>query len=168
DLLHESGVFDIAIGEPALSAAADPERAVTELARVTKPRGTIVLLQPTWTSDIPPAAREATVERLGMRPHLLVEWKQMMREAGVVEIQVQDWTSGAPGGVRTSGAVPVQPRLTWRQKMQIVGRAWRQWGWREARAAVERETALLRELSRERAIGFQLLTGVKWPYPRAT
>jgi hypothetical protein len=31
---------------------------------------------------------------------------------------------------------------------------------------VEREAALLRELSRERAIGFQLIKGVKWPHAK--
>jgi hypothetical protein len=56
-------------------------------------------------------------------------------------------------------------RLRWQDKVQILGRGWRQGGWREARGAVERETALLRNLSRERAIGFQLIKGVKWPHP---
>src|SRR5919202_6070494 len=96
DLPHETAVFDIAIGEPALSAASDPARAVAELARVTKPLGVVVLVQPTWTSDIPLEARELIVERLGLRPQLLVAWKQMMRAAGIVEPPVQDWTSGPP------------------------------------------------------------------------
>ncbi|HEU4563021.1 MAG TPA: class I SAM-dependent methyltransferase [Gemmatimonadaceae bacterium] len=168
DLPHEDEVFDIAVGEPALSAADDPERAIRELVRVTRPMGPIVLLQPTWSSEISPEARELVVERLGLRPFLLVEWKQMLRDAGVVDVQVQDWTSGAPGsGARATGAAPAQaPLLTWRQKAHIMGRAWRWWGWREARGAVERETALLRALSRERSIGFQLMRGVKWPYAK--
>jgi len=167
DLPHENEVFDASVGEPVLAAAADPERAVAELVRVTKPMGPIVLLQPTWSSDIAMGARELLVERLGLRPHLLVEWKQMLRDAGVVDIQVQDWTSGGPGtsATRATGsraALEAKAKLTWQQKMQIVGRAWRRWGWREARTAVERETTLLKELSRERAIGFQLIKGVKW------
>jgi SAM-dependent methyltransferase len=167
DLPHETGVFDIAIGDPALSAAASPERAVSELARVTKPMGTVVLLQPTWSSEVPEQEREPIVERLGLRPHLLMEWKQMLRDAGVVEIHVQDWTSGPPGGRGTGAGTPRPPVLTWRQKMQIVGRAWRRRGWREARGAVARETTLIRELSRERTIGFQLIKGVKWPHETA-
>ena len=171
DLPHENEVFDGSIGEPVLAAAADPERAVAELVRVTKPMGPVVLLQPTWSSDIAMGARELLVERLGLRPHLLVEWKQMLRDAGVVEIQVQDWTSGGPGAsaTRATGNRAAQEaRLTWQQKMQIAGRAWRRWGWREARGAVERETTLLRELSRERSIGFQLITGVKGPHAKKT
>ena len=166
DLPHENAVFDGSVGEPVLAAAADPARAVAELVRVTKPMGPVVLLQPTWSSDIAMGARELLVERLGLRPHLLVEWKQMLREAGVVDIHVQDWTSGGPGAsaTRGSGRRSLETRLTWRQKMQITGRAWRRWGWREARGAVERETTLLRELSKERSIGFQLIKGVKWPH----
>ena len=165
DLPHESAVFDAAVGEPSLSAAADPARAVAELARVTKPMGAVVLLQLTWSSDIPAEARDRVVERLGLRPFLLVEWKQMLRDAGIVDLQVQDWTTGLHGG--ETAAPEGESLLTWREKMHIVGRAWRRWGWREARGAVARETALLRELSRERALGFALLKGVKWPHAAA-
>ena len=175
DLPHEDAVFDAAIGEPALAAADDPSRAVAELVRVTKPMGIVCLLQLTWSSEITSGARELLVERLGLRPHLLVEWKQMLRDAGVVEVQVQDWTSGGPAGAsRNTGstrAITETPQLTWQQKAQILGRAWRRGGWRAGalragRGAVEREAALLRELSRERAIGFHLIKGVKWPHAK--
>lgn len=162
DLPHESNVFDAALAEPLLSAAADPARAVAELARVTKPMGPVVLLELTWSSDMSESAREMLVERLGLRPHLLIEWKQMMREAGLVEIQVQDWTEAGA----KAAADEEEPVLTWQQKVQIAGRAWRQLGWKGARTAVARERALLRELTRERALGFQLLKGVKWPHAR--
>jgi SAM-dependent methyltransferase len=165
DLPHETGVFDAAVGELSLSAAGDPERAVSELVRVVKPMGVVVLMQLTWTSEIARDSREQVVDRLGLRPHLLVEWKQMMRDAGLVDLQVQDWTDGMPGG-RASAPDAEHPRLTLRQKAHIVGRTWRRWGWRAARGAVERETSLIRELSRERAFGFQILKGVKWPHAR--
>ena len=165
DLPHESQVFDAVVGEPGLASATDPARAVEELARVLKPMGTLVLLQLTWNAELSVEARELLVERLGLRPHLLVEWKQMLRDAGIVELQVQDWTSGVPGGERARQAEQ-EPQLTWQQKMQIAGRAWRQWQWREARHAIEREETLLRELSKERAIGFQVIRGVKWPHAR--
>jgi len=177
DLPHETAVFDCAIGEPELAAVSNPERAVAELVRVTKPLGAVVLLQLTWSSELSCGGRELLVERLGMRPQMCVEWKRMLREAGVVDIQVQDWTSGGPGSpVRASGsmkALATESPLTWQQKAQIVGRAWRQWGLRAGalqagRGAVEREMALLRELSRERSIGFQLIKGVKWPHVKGS
>ncbi len=160
DLPHETAVFDAAVGEPALSGAADPQRAVAELARVVKPMGTVLLLQPTWSSELSGEERELVVERLGMRPHLLVEWKQMLRDAGVVELQVQDWTCGPPRSTSEERAP-----LNFRDKVQIVGQAWRERGWQAARGAVRQEEDLLRALSRERALGFQLMKGVKWPNP---
>ena len=103
DLPHESNVFDAVIGEPVLSAAADPARAVAELVRVARPLAPVILLQLTWSSEISPEARQRVVARLGLRPLLLVEWKQLMRDAGAVELQVQDWTTGAEGSEDASG-----------------------------------------------------------------
>jgi hypothetical protein len=82
---------------------------------------------------------------------------------------VEDWTSGAPG-TRTAMSTGENsaPHFNWRQKLQIIARAWRWFGWHAARHAVARETTLIRELSRERALGFQLIKGVKWPQPSAT
>jgi ubiquinone/menaquinone biosynthesis C-methylase UbiE len=159
DLPHETGVFDVSVGETPLAAAADPARAVAELVRVTKPMGVVVLLQLTWGSELSPDEQERVVERLGLRPHFLVEWKRMLRDAGVVDFQIQDWTPG--GCVAAIG-------LTWAQKVQIAGQAVRTagGGWRMIRQAVDREIDLLRELADERAIGFQLIKGVKWPHAR--
>ena len=164
DLPHETGVFDATVGEPVLAAAADPPRAVAELVRVTKPMGVVVLLQLSWGPLLSAAARERLVERLGLRPHHVVEWKQMLRDAGVVDLEVQDWTDEGD----EAPMVGDEPQLTWQQKLQIVSHAWRRLGWREARDALEREAALLRELARERALGFQLIRGVKWPHARTT
>lgn len=166
DLPHETSVFDAAVGETSIAAAGDAERAVQELVRVTKPLGHVVLLLPTWTSEIVEGDRDALVERLGLRPRLLVEWKQMLREAGLVDIAVQDWSDGAPSTRDTPR--DAMPALTWRQKTHIAARAWRRRGWKAARGAVRREQELLDELSRDRALGFQLLTGVKWPHARMT
>jgi SAM-dependent methyltransferase len=167
DLPHENAVFDAAIGEPSIASARRPARAVAELARVTRPMGHVVALVPTWSSDLPPGDREPIVERLGLRPYLLVEWKQMMRDAGVVEVVVQDWSDGGPSA-RASGNQAAVPQLTWRQKAHIAARALRRRGVRAARNSVQREMELLQELARTRAIGFHLISGVKWPRPRET
>jgi SAM-dependent methyltransferase len=169
NLPHETAVFDAAVGEPTLASAADPAAAVAEIARVVKPLGNVVLLQLTWNSEIGQESRDMLVERLGLRPRHLVEWKQMMREAGLVDIQVEDWTSEEtlPTGDDEVAADRGLPTLTWKQKMHIVGRAWRRWGWREARGALAREEALLRELAREGILGFRVVKGVKWPHATA-
>jgi SAM-dependent methyltransferase len=164
DLPHETAVFDASVAESAIAAAVDTARALAELVRVTRPLGQVVLLLPTWTSEIARADREELVERLGLRPRLLVEWKQMLRTAGLVDITVQDWSDGGPASTLTPR--DAAPAFSWRQKAQITGRAWRRRGWRAARGAVRRELELLDDLSRDRALGFQLIRGVKWPHPR--
>ncbi|MEO8945001.1 MAG: methyltransferase domain-containing protein [Gemmatimonadaceae bacterium] len=163
DLPYETAVFDAAIGEPEIAAAANTEHAVAELARVTKPMGAVVLLQLTWSSELPASRRELVVERLGLRPRLLVEWKQMLRDAGVVDIQVKDWTNECDDEL-ASGSDEAAPRLNWQAKLQVMGRALRRAGWAEARQALVRETELLRDLSRERSMNFSIIKGVKWPH----
>ena len=150
-------LFGVAAVDSAHSSSLAPDTTLVTYRDV----GAVVLLQLTWSSEISTGARELLVERLGLRPHLLVEWKQMLRDAGVVDLQVQDWTDEAADGTGDEA-----PQLTWQQKLQIVGRAWRRVGWREAMDALGREETLLRELSRERAVGFQLIRGVKWPHAR--
>jgi len=163
DLPYDDAVFDAAIGEPDVAAASDVTRAVTELVRVTRPMGTVVLLQLTWSSELPEARREMVVERLGLRPRLVVEWKQMLRDAGVVEIQVNDWTAECDDELAEDGET--QPyELNWHDKLQIVGHAFRRSGLAQARQALARETELLRDLSRERSMNFTILKGVKWPH----
>ncbi|HSU96803.1 MAG TPA: methyltransferase domain-containing protein [Gemmatimonadaceae bacterium] len=163
DLPYENGVFDAAIGEPEIAAAASTGKAVAELARVTKPMGSVVLLQLTWSSELSESRRELVVERLGLRPRMVVEWKQMLREAGVVDIQVKDWTNECDDELAADGE-GASPRLNWQAKMQIMGRALRRSGWAEARQALVRETELLRDLSRERSMNFSIIKGVKWPH----
>ena len=167
DLPHETAVFDGSVAESSIAAAGEPARALAELVRVTKPLGHVVLLLPTWTSEIESGDREELVERLGLRPRLLVEWKQLMRAAGLVDITVQDWSDGGPASAALTPR-HAMPALTWREKAHITGRAWRRRGWRAARGAVRRELELLDDLSRDRALGFQLVTGVKWPHTRST
>lgn len=170
DLPHDTSVFDATIGEASMAAAADPAAALREMVRVTKPMGIVVVLVPSWSAELPAETRELIVERLGLRPRMLVEWKRMLREAGVVEIEVQDW-SEPPSRAAGPGA---EVRLSWSQKAHIMGRAWMFWGagggWRAGlpagRNAVARETGVLRDLARERSLGFQLMYGVKWPHPR--
>jgi SAM-dependent methyltransferase len=161
DLPHENAVFDCAIGEPSVAGARRPARAVAELARVTRPGGHVILLVPTWSSDIPARDREPLVERLGLRPFLLVEWKQMVRDAGVVEVVVQDWSDGGPAARSTGNRLEL-PELTWREKTHIALRALRRRGLDAARSSVRREAELLQEVARERALGFHLISGVKW------
>jgi SAM-dependent methyltransferase len=164
DLPYQDGIFDIAIGEVALGGLADPTRAVRELARVTRPMGSVVLVQLTWTGHVEEDARESLVEHLGARPMLLVEWKQILRDAGVVELHVEDWSDyAAPFRPSITGPFhDIAEIFSFRQKLVILRRALRRWGWRGVRGALDREAEIHRLHSRERVLGLSLIKGTRW------
>ncbi|HEX5725275.1 MAG TPA: methyltransferase domain-containing protein [Longimicrobiaceae bacterium] len=168
DLPYRDGIFDVAVGEIGLAASADPARAVSELARVTRPFGCVVLVQLIWTGNVDPARREILVQHLGARPMILVEWKQLLREAGVVDLVVEDW-SDAPSPFRPAAGGPFPDFaeiFTLREKVGILRRALRRWGWRGVRGAVLREREVHRLLTRERVLGLSLIKGTRWPGDR--
>jgi SAM-dependent methyltransferase len=169
DLPFRDGIFDVAIGELGLAASADPARAVSELARVTRPMGCVVLVQLTWTGNVDPARREVLVAHLGARPMILVEWKQLLRDAGVVELTVEDW-SDSPSPFRPSAGGPFPDfaeMFTLREKIGILWRALKRWGWRGVRGALVREREIHRLLTRERVLGLTMIKGTRW-VPDAT
>lgn len=164
DLPYRDGIFDICIGEFGLAASPDPAGAVREMVRVTKPMGCVVLVQLIWTGNLDPERREVLVDYLGARPMLLVEWKQMLRDAGVVELHVEDWSDQA-GSVRLQAGAPFPDFaeiFSLRDKARILKRALQRWGWRAVRGAVLREQEVHRLLTRERVLGLTLIKGVRW------
>jgi len=137
---------------------------VSELARVTKPFGCVVLVQLIWSGNVDPERREILVRHLGARPMILVEWKQLLRDAGVVELTVEDW-SDAPSPFRPAAGGPFpdfSEIFTLREKLSILRRALRRWGWRGVRGAVLREREVHRLLTRERVLGLSLIKGTRW------
>ncbi len=168
DLPYRDGTFDVTIGEIGLAASADPARAVAELARVTRPYGCVVLVQLIWTGNVDPARRVALVEHLGARPMILVEWKQQLRDAGVVELVVEDWSdSPSPFRPAASPFPDFTEIFSLRERLAILSRAWRRWGWSGVKGAVLREREIHRLLTRERVLGLSLIKGTRW-VPRAT
>jgi SAM-dependent methyltransferase len=165
DLPFKDASFDVAIGEIGLAALADPARAVAELARVARPYGCVVLVQLIWTGNVDPERREILVRHLGARPMILVEWKQLLRDAGVVDLVVEDW-SDAPSPFRPSAGGPFpdfSEIFTLREKLAILWRAYRRWGWGGVQGAVLREREVHRLLTRERVLGLSLIKGTRWP-----
>ncbi|HEV2130779.1 MAG TPA: methyltransferase domain-containing protein [Longimicrobiaceae bacterium] len=162
DLPYKDAIFDVAIGEIGLAASADAACAVRELVRVTKPMGSVVLVQLVWTGHVDEERKEILVQHLGARPMMLVEWKQFLRDAGVVDLVVEDW-SDQPS--RPLGRAPFPDfahMFTLREKMKIMQRAMQRWGWRGVRGAILREQQVHLLLTRERVLGLSLIKGVRW------
>jgi SAM-dependent methyltransferase len=161
DLPYQDSVFDVAIGEIGLGAAEDVAAAVRELARVTRPMGSVVLIQLTWTGGIDAERRESVVSSLGVRPLLLVECKQLLREAGVVDLHVEDWTD--MGGARQPWPLAGLAEIgSVRDRTVMVWRAWRHWGWAGVQLALRSGGGVRELLARERVLGLSVIRGIKW------
>lgn len=163
DLPYKDDVFDVVIGEVGLASSDDPAAAVAELLRVTRPMGTVVLVPLVWTRKVEPRRQEVLVRRLGMRPQLIQQWKQMLRGAGAVDLYVEDLSEsgssrGAPGPLTGLGDLAVP-----RDRLGVAWRAWKRWGWQGLSAALSRDTEIRRLVSRERVLGVALIKGTKWP-----
>lgn len=159
DLPYQDEVFDLAIGEVGLGVHVDLETGVRELVRVTRPMGTVVLIQFTWTGEPDPERRAAVAEKLGVWPHLLVECKRMLREAGVVDLHADDW--GESG--RSQEFTGTLPQLrSFRDRAELLWRAWRTWRWPGVEAALNYRSLLYELMVRERVLSLSVIRGTRW------
>ena len=163
DLPYKDAVFDVALGEIGLAAGPEPARAVRELARVLRPGGRIALVQLAWIRRIDEERERLLVEHLGVRPYLLVEWKQMLRDAGVVDLHVEDWSDAAeallsPSAVSggLAGATSMGDRAA------VLWRALRRRGLEGVRESLGWGHELRRLILRDRVLELSLVTGTRW------
>jgi SAM-dependent methyltransferase len=162
-LPYRNAIFDVSMGEIGLANHCDPADAVRELVRVTKPGGFVVLVQLVWKAPVDEERQRVLSEHLGARPLMVVEWKRLLAAAGVEELHTEDW-SDAETSFR-GGAVKPFPDFaelfTVPEKVGVLRRAWRRWGWRGVMAVMAREREVHKLLTHERILGLDLLRGRK-------
>jgi SAM-dependent methyltransferase len=151
DLPHESQAFDLVVIHMLYLPGADAMKVVREASRVVRGYGVVAGIVPTWLSrpSVPEAER---LGLLGIHPLLLVEWKQLFREAALVELVAED---AALDGSWISQQWPL-----------VVIRAWRTGGWSAVRACLSRPVFTLARLARRRVLGLSILKGTRWPHPQ--
>jgi SAM-dependent methyltransferase len=163
DLPYRDGVFDVVIGELGLTTNADPEAAIRELLRVLKPGGSIVLIQLVWKAPVDPARREILSRHLGVKPLMLVQLKRILKGTGVERLHTEAWSDEATA-FRPAVKKPFPDfaeLFSVPEKLGILRRAWRRWGWRGVAAALAREREVHRLLTRERILGLDLVKARK-------
>jgi len=162
-LPYRDRIFDVVVGELGLTARAEPEKAVRELVRVTKPGGSVVLVQLVWKAPVDDDRRRILSSHLGVRPLMLVEWKRLLLEAGLEGLHTENWSREESGrGSPASMPFPDFAELfTLSEKLGILRRAWRRWGWGGVSAALVREREVHRLLTRERILGLDLVKGTR-------
>lgn len=149
NLPHESAMFDLIVLNALYLDAADPPAILREAARVARPMSGVVAIVPTWLGT-PTEDDTRQIARLGLTAHQLVEWKQFFRDAGFVELAVDD--AALDGGWLVHGLA------------RTLGRAWRAARWVGVLGVLSRPAAALRHLSRRRVLGLCLVKGTRWPH----
>ncbi len=166
-LPYRAGVFDVAMAELGLTARADPAAAIREVVRVVRPGGRVVLVQLVWRAPVDPERREVLARHLGAHPLMTMEVKKILREAGVERLHTEAWTD-AETSFRGEAHKPFPDfaeLFTLTEKLGILRRAWRRWGWRGVREAMAREVEVHRLLTRERILGLDMISGVRAESP---
>jgi SAM-dependent methyltransferase len=164
-LPYRDEIFDISIGEYGMANHCEPAEAVRELVRVTKPGGFVILVQLVWKAPVDQVRQRVLSEHLGARPMMVVEWKRLLREAGVEDVHTENWSdeeTSFRGGV-VKPFPDFAELFSLPEKMGVLRRAWRRWGWRGVRTVVARESEVHRLLTTERILGLDLLRGRKAP-----
>lgn len=162
-LPYRDAIFDVVVAELALTARVSPETAVRELVRVTKPGGSIALVQLVWKAPVDPVRREALSRHLGARPLMLVELKRILRESGVEHLHSEAWSDEATAfRPQVKKPFPDFAELfsLW-EKLGILRRAWGRWGWKGVRTALAREAEVHRLLTQKRILGLDMVKGRK-------
>jgi SAM-dependent methyltransferase len=161
DLPYRDGVFDVTVGELGLTAHTGPREAIRELVRVTKPSGFVVLVELVWKAAVEPDRREVLSRHLGVRPLMLVELKKILREAGVERLHTEAWSDEGTA-FRPTATKPFPDfaeLFSLPEKVGILRRAWRRWGWRGVGTALVREREVHHLLTRERILGLDMIRG---------
>jgi SAM-dependent methyltransferase len=149
NLPHEAAVFDVAIANLLYLPGFGGEHVLRDCGRVARPMSTIAALVPTWLATPEPDEAEQ-LERLGIHPRFLMQWKGYFREAGIVELAVED----------------PAPDVTWLAPgwVGLLVRAWRAAHWSGVRFVVGRGFRTLRSLAVRRVVGISLVKGTRWPH----
>ncbi len=124
-----------------------------------------MLLQLVWKAPVDESRRRVLSEHLGAKPMMVVEWKRLLRESGVRDVHTEDWsdeeTAFRPTVVKPFPDFAELFSLT--EKIGILRRAWRRWGWRGVYAVLTRESEVHKLLTNERILALDLLRGRKDP-----
>ena len=162
-LPFRDGIFDVVIAELGITARVSPADAVREIVRVAKAGASVVLVQPVWKAPVDPVRREILSQYLGCRPLMLVEWKRFLMEADVEGLHTEAW-SDEETAFRPQIAKPF-PDFTElfsvSEKLGILRRAGRRWGWVGVWTAWAREREVHKLLTQERILGLDLVMGLK-------
>jgi SAM-dependent methyltransferase len=147
NLPHTDAVYDLVIATLGFDPGVDAVEAVAQAARVVRPLHPVLLAVPIWAGTPDPRA-EQSLEALGMHPRFLTAWKQVARDAGLVEVTAQ--------------AASTDGRWLAEGTLGPLARAWQAAGLDGVRTLLSAPVRTLRRLVRRRALDLAMVRGVRW------
>lgn len=162
-LPFKDGIFDVVVAELGFPSRAAPKKSANELVRVAKPGSNVVVVQPVWKAPVCSERRAVLSQYLGCRPLTVVEWKRLLREAGLEYLYVQNWSEeGTAFRPQIRKPFPDFTELfSLTEKFGILRRARRRWGWAGVWTVLARERQIHKILTKERILGLDLVKGMK-------
>jgi SAM-dependent methyltransferase len=163
DLPFRDESFDVVVGEVGLAANADPGEVIRELVRVARSGGRVVLVQLVWQAPVDDLRKRVLSDHLGARPLMVVELRRILMDAGVGGLHTEDWID-VDTAFRSKASKPFPDFAELfgvGEKVGILRRARKRWGWRGVWTVFQREIEVHRLLTKERILGLNLLIGVK-------
>jgi SAM-dependent methyltransferase len=121
-LPFESNSFDVVISE-CTTCILDKEKAIMEMARVTKPRGYVGIHDICWFEGTPDNLKRTLAEIEGENPETLEGWKNLFKASGLAEVAGYDRSDLVPGW--TKG---IKRQLGLRGQLTVFLKAIRNWG----------------------------------------
>jgi len=149
DLPYEESVFDLVAINVLSLLGQDYEAIVREAGRVVRPMKPVAALVPSWLREPAESDAQLVTEGIGLSPQLVVEWKRLFREAGIVDLTVEDAALGR-------GWMEVG----W---LGLLLRSWRVAKWRGVRFILSREFRVLHRLALQRVLGLSIIKGTRSP-----
>lgn len=148
DLPHTEAVFDLVVGMMLFDPDADPAAALAQAGHVVRPMQPVVAALPVWPGS-PVATDEPLLAEVGVQPRFLAAWKQVARDAGLVEVTAETAVRG--GRWLAEGTVGT------------VARGWYAGGTDGARTVLSQPVRRLRRLARARTLDLAVVRGIRWP-----
>ena len=86
--------FDVVINECAVGIPDDSQKVLNEMLRVVKPNGAVAIHESTWKKSLPEKEKDEISERYGTTPLEFTQWKEMLENAGAINIvgEFEQWS----------------------------------------------------------------------------
>jgi SAM-dependent methyltransferase len=161
-LPYRDATFDVAINECAVGIPDDSQSVLSEMARVVKPGGRVVIHESTWRKPLGESEKRELAERYGTTPLEREEWTGMMRAAGLeqVEDEAEPWSRPAVFWNVRQGRTVCCPMmvLTPGERLRTLTRLLPRYGLKGAWKVLANERAFFRAVKAEK-IGYGLYWG---------